>query len=190
LLHLRKLVGYIAGAVTALSFLGPVAAEILKRWLDRNGYLDHPEQGLAWLLSVLASSTEQPWFYPIVAALAGLTAGLWLEEVLRRWDGERAQEMHKLGLRLTALAHGVRGGQGGFRSVWPDNVSHMRGSLSAIFSTLKSWRIAAPSDHIFEMKDGAEIMVQYLEHVSAYLISRDLRGARQKAKERLKAVQS
>jgi hypothetical protein len=59
--YLRTIFRWVA-AVSAFFGFGAIVAEMLKRWMENNGYLDHPEKGIAWVLSTLASISLYWWF--------------------------------------------------------------------------------------------------------------------------------
>ncbi|MCP1852743.1 MULTISPECIES: hypothetical protein [unclassified Bradyrhizobium] len=151
--------------------------------MERNGYFDHPDQGVAWLVSVVAGLAQSHWFYPLLAFLFGLSIGLWADRVLRRLANEQGGELTNLGRSLRGMAESVRQSQGGFRSTWPENVEHLRGPLESYFLTLKSdWKIAPLPASVFELNHGAQILIEYLDHVGSHLMGRQLKAAQNKAR--------
>ena len=59
--------------------LGPLIADAIKRWADRNGYIDDPTTGLQWALAKVAAITDYWFFYPAASFFVGLTLGLWFD---------------------------------------------------------------------------------------------------------------
>jgi hypothetical protein len=92
--YLRTIFRWVA-AVSAFFGFGAIVAEMLKRWMENNGYLDHPEKGIAWVLSTLASISLYWWFYPALMFLIGLAIGLWTDLILRRFSDERQTHLDK-----------------------------------------------------------------------------------------------
>jgi hypothetical protein len=73
--NFSKLAKVVVAFVWATFGFAPLAAEITKRWAERNGYIDHPEKGIGWVLSMLGAVTDFPWFYPAVAFMTGVLIG-------------------------------------------------------------------------------------------------------------------
>src|SRR5437660_1300195 len=77
--RLKTVVVWLAGAIG----VAPLISKAIEKWAERNGYLDDPSRGLHWLLSVVSSIKDSPFFYPAVAFLAGLGIGLWCDSIVR-----------------------------------------------------------------------------------------------------------
>ena len=59
----------------------PVLIDIFKKWLERNGALDHPGD---WAMNGLASLAQIPGAYPAALILTGLLGGAWIDWLSRR----------------------------------------------------------------------------------------------------------
>lgn len=77
--------------------LGPLISKAIEKWAERNGYLDDPTKGLQWLLGVIGSISDGPYFYPIVSFLVGLALGLWADRFVHRQSARRRERAIALG---------------------------------------------------------------------------------------------
>jgi hypothetical protein len=179
---LRAIFRWVA-ALSAFFGLSAIAAEILKRWMENNGYLDHPEKGIAWLLSALASIPQYWWFYPSLMFVIGLAVGLWTDLILRRLSDERQRQIELLGSEMISAAHEVKSQQQFVMQRWPQNISHQRSTLASRFERAKKFGIYIPSDDIFNRSDGALILHDYLDFVGTYLFRSGLKPAKRRALE-------
>ena len=91
--------------------LGPLIADAIKRWADRNGYIDDPTTGLQWALAKVAAITDYWFFYPAASFFVGLALGPWFDALLRDRGAERkaALALHGLALRLHQTLPAVEG---------------------------------------------------------------------------------
>jgi hypothetical protein len=179
---LKTIIGWVV-AVSTFFGVSAIVSEILKRWMEKNGYLDHPEEGIAWLLSTLASVSHYWWFYPTLTFVIGLMIGLWTDLILRRFSDERETQIELLGHDMVSAAAAVRFQQKFSGEYWPENISAQRSTLAAIFERASKFRIYVPSDNIFSRSDGVLILHDYLDFVGTYLSQSGLKPAKRRALE-------
>lgn len=180
--YLRAIFGW-AAALSAFFGLSAIASEMLKRWMENNGYLDHPEKGIALALSTLASISHYWWFYPVLMFVIGLAIGLWADLILRRFSDERQTQIELLGSEMIDAADYVKSQQQFVMRRWPENISDQRSTIAAIFERAKEFGIYVPSDDIFNRSDGALILHDYLDFVGTYLSQSGLKPAKRRALE-------
>lgn len=99
----KFLLWLVAGVVGAI--IVAIAAEWVIRLLDERGFFTEPTQRAEHAVSVVGSILSSPWFLVPVAFVVGLTAGVWLDWLLRRPStghsnlGLVLQELRKEGVR-------------------------------------------------------------------------------------------
>jgi hypothetical protein len=130
-MELVRLFGRWIVAIAAFLGLGSIAAEILRRWMDRNGYLDHPENGIAWIVSTLADFTKHDWFYPLAAFILGLALGVWTDTILRRLTDDKAKQRRSLGYDMLDMANSIKA-RYRYSANWPSNCSDIRPSIDSL----------------------------------------------------------
>src|ERR671931_1598673 len=82
----------------------PVATVSSMRWAESRGWYSPGEPG-GWLIAKLVAIGELPWLLPVVLVVAGLTAGAWLDWLIRNLDHTRADERVEIGNELLHLAN-------------------------------------------------------------------------------------
>jgi hypothetical protein len=161
--------------------LGAIAADMLKRWMDRNGYLDHPDQGLAWLVSIAAAIVDQWWFYPALAFVAGLSVGLSLDALLRRLSSDTASRRKSLGYDMMDMAESLKRREVNQRSAWPANCHDLRPEIDSLFIRSMEERIYAPDQKIYRLANGQTALWDHFDFVGSYLVNEHLKVARKRA---------
>jgi hypothetical protein len=160
-----------------------VATDMAKRWAERQGWIDHPEEAVGWLMGIPLWIAQLPWVYPVALILGGLTVGIWLDWLLRRFDTSRSDRRVGLGLQLQNLANVIERRQGGFRHDWPDIIQDLRPQLMSIFIRVEKIGLWAPVDQLYDREDGATVLVNYLRMVGTMLADGHFKQARKRALE-------
>jgi hypothetical protein len=158
----------------------PVLIDLFKKWLDRNGAFDHPEN---WAMNGLASVAQIPGVYPAALLLTGLLAGAWIDWLLRKFDGQRTRKRHQLGEEFKVLARHLSGKVNSFHGEWPVCVHDYRPRLMSAFINAESFGIWAPVNELYERADGAAIMINYLSIVGTMLSDGHFKQAKLRAKQ-------
>jgi hypothetical protein len=134
-------------------------------------------------MTVLAATTQLSGFFPALYVTAGLAVGLWMDWVLRRFDGGRHRRLVDLGVSVRSLGRMVRDRQNGFHSEWPANISDLRSSLLSARLKLAKHGIWSPGEIPLSRADGAKILADYLETVGLLLREGQFAEAKEKARE-------
>jgi hypothetical protein len=96
-----------AGGI-ALALLGSqFALEIFKQVAERIGLYDRPREAADTVLNFFLSLAELPWLRTTTLVLCAFVAGLWLDWLLRKFDGSRAKARENLGYEMMNLAHDI-----------------------------------------------------------------------------------
>ena len=161
--------------------LGAIAADMLKRWMDRNGYLDHPDQGVAWLVSFAAAIVDRWWFYPALAFVAGLAIGLSLDALLRRLSSDIPSRRKSLGSNMMHMADKLKRRQVTQRLAWPVNCHDLRPEIDSLFIRSTEERIYAPGQKIYRLANGQTALWDHFDFVGSYLVNEHLKVARKRA---------
>jgi len=78
----------------ALALLGSqIALEIFKQVAERIGLYDRPREAADTVLNFFLSLAELPWLRTTTLVLCAFVAGLWLDWLLRKFDGSRAKAL-------------------------------------------------------------------------------------------------
>lgn len=179
---MRSTPSFIKWAFTSLwgVLLIPVLVDFLEKWLDRNGAYDHPAE---WITQTLAGLGQLPGVYPAALVLTGLVGGVWLDTMLRWFDGSRRTALVDLGAEVRNMGHMVRDRQNGFHNEWPGNISNLKASLLSLHVRLTKRGIWSPGETLQGRADGARILVEYLETVGTLLREQQFAEAKEKATE-------
>jgi hypothetical protein len=65
-----------------------IAAEFFIELARENGWYSNPSAKVGWAMSALSSLVANTWFMVSAGVVFGLTAGLWVDSVLRRFEKE------------------------------------------------------------------------------------------------------
>ena len=136
-------------------------------------------------LKFLLDLSEQTWLRVTALLLGGFVAGLWLDWLLRKLDGSRAEERQALGTEMVSLGDYLRFSQ------LP--TYQARPQITSCFTTAKKFGIWVPDQRIFEISKRAEnlimehpirnLITDYLAHVGTMLKDGHFREAKRDAKK-------
>lgn len=174
---IRKVLPAIAGVVG----FGPLIAEGIKRWADRNGYLDDPSKGLQWVLTTVASLTEWWLFYPVLCFFVGLTFGLWLDRLMRRRSKKRSTELRSVGHEMLSLAHFIEREANRSLNAWPVWFGGQISRTASVFIKANSLGIWTPTNDAFELDDGGFFLHRYFDFVGRLLADGHFNEAKQQS---------
>jgi hypothetical protein len=167
MLKLAQLARFILATVFTAMFV-PVVTDMSRRYAEKQGWIEHPEQAAGWLMSVLLAVAQWPWFYPMFALVGGLTAGAWLDWLLRKFDGSREARRRTLGWEMVNLANAVQ--QEG------PNLHYIRPRVTSLFIKIHKARLWHPSYEVFRLPTG--FLPTYLRMVGQLLADGHFREAR------------
>jgi hypothetical protein len=95
------------GAGVFTIFVISIAVEFVKHVAENIGLYDRPREAAGTVLNFFLSLAELPWLRVTAWLLAGFVAGLWLDWLLRKFDGSRAEACENLGIEMTNLANDI-----------------------------------------------------------------------------------
>jgi len=137
------------------------------------------------VLKFLRDLSEHPWVRVSVLTVGAFVAGLWLDWLLRRLDGFRAERREALGTEMVSLGDYLRFSQ------LP--TYQARPQITSCFTTAKKFGIWVPDQRIFEISKRAEnlimehpirnLITDYLAHVGTMLKDGHFREAKRDAKK-------
>jgi hypothetical protein len=95
------------GAGVFTIFVIPIALEFAKHLAENIGLYDRPREAAGTVLNFFLSLAKLPWLRVTALVLAGFVVGLWLDWLLRNFDGSRAKARANLGYEMMNLAHDI-----------------------------------------------------------------------------------
>ena len=118
-------------------------------------------------LKFLYDLSEQTWFRITASMLVAFVAGLWVDWLLRRLDGSRADERKALGTEMCNLGYDLRF----IRDPTPILMQRARPQILSCFTTARKFGIWVPDRRAYELHpDRARNMItDYLMHVGTLL---------------------
>src|SRR4029078_12249518 len=124
--------------------LGPLIADAIKRWADRNGYIDDPTTGLQWALAEVAAITDYWFFYPAASFFVGLALCLWFDGLLRDKGGERKAALALLGYDLREFSDFITDQASRINQRWPACIRDRMPDLQALLNRAQGAGLPAP----------------------------------------------
>jgi hypothetical protein len=165
----------------------PVLIDIFKKWLERNGALDHPGD---WAMNGLASLAQIPGAYPAALILTGLLGGAWIDWLSRKIDGERQRKREIVGEELKALAQVISERLVSYNGDWPSCIHDIRPRLMSAFINVEGFGLWAPVNQLFDRPDGANILMNYLSLVGTMLSDGHFGQAKIRAEQARQAAEN
>lgn len=165
---LKTFVLWIAGLIGA----GSLSAEMIKRWAERNGYLDDPTKGVQLVLSTAASITELPYFWPTLTFFAGVIVGSMLHKVEVGRTAAAEQQLMTLGAKMLDFNRRMRNAAGRSLSDWPDSIGSMLPELQSLTLDALKLGLWAPDAAVIHLKDDGRFLMSYLSFVGRLLADR------------------
>jgi hypothetical protein len=134
-------------------------------------------------MSAIAFIAQLPGMVPAALLITGLTAGVWLDWLMRRIDDSRAKARVAIGEEFLYLASIVdeRQQSASIDNSWPKNVWDLRPRLMSVFINAEKFGIWAPVDQMYDRTDGANIIINYLRIVGTMLADGHFKQARKRA---------
>jgi hypothetical protein len=176
----RKAAVWIVGAVG----VAPLTAEMVKRWAERNGYINDLTKGLPWLLSSVASVTEFRFYYSALSVLVGILVVLWADALMRTRSRRRALELRSLGHDMVECGHMIEHRMTRVLVEWPEGIGdHLPAVQSLLVRIHKKTGCWTPPNTIFHLDDRGHLLAFYLRTVGTMLQDGKFDRARDDADE-------
>jgi hypothetical protein len=131
---------------------------------------EQPQETANVVLKFLSDLWEQTWFRLTALSLCCFVAGLWVDWLLRKWDGSRAKQREALGAEMAKYGNYL----GQFGSV-PDSAK-----INSYFHSAREFGIWAPDE--VNINRAEKLIVDYLKNVGTLLRDEHFRQAKQYAK--------
>jgi hypothetical protein len=125
-------------------FIAPFMLLVWRGVLDRGDVANHPGD---WLMGWLDAIAKVPGIYPAALIATGVLIGVWIDWLLRKFDGSRADDRQTLGLRFCNLAHNIEN-RLQYSGVWSSNIQDLKPALMSIFIEADGFGIWAPSGEV------------------------------------------
>ena len=137
---------------------------------------EHPPETANTVLKFLFDLSERTWFRPTALFLIGLVIGLWLDWLLRKLDGSRADQRAALGNDMLIWEHELE---------YLKDPSKANVKIMSCFITAKKLGILAPDERVFEIDPDRAypIIRNYLTNVGQMLRDRHFSEAKRLAKK-------
>jgi hypothetical protein len=137
---------------------------------------ERPPEAANTILKFLFDLSEEPWFRPTALFLIGLVVGLWLDWLLRKLDGSRADHRVALGNDMLIWEHELE---------YLNDPSKANAKIMSCFVTAKKLGIWAPDERVFEIDPNSvyPMIRNYLTNVGTMLRDRHFSKAKQLAKK-------
>jgi hypothetical protein len=161
--------------------LGPLIADAIKGWADRNGYIDDPTTGLQWALAEVAAITDYWFFYPAASFFVGLALGLWFDALLRDSGAERKAAHALLGYDLREFSDFIVDQVGLINQRWPTCIRDRWPDLQALLNRAQVAGLPAPPPKVMQLNDNGEHLASYLQYVGTFLINNQFAEAKNAA---------
>jgi hypothetical protein len=157
-------------SILCTGFLLPVAAGLAKDWNK-----DHPGEAAGWMMATVGSFVHLPWVLPLTLVLVGVTTGVWLDWLLRKFDGSRSAERRSLGYDFLSIASDLKDD---YDSGWDYAVYRTRPALISSSVRAAKFRLWFPPEAIYSNKADAGYIVNYLQVVGRLLLDEHFGEAR------------
>ena len=161
--------------------LGPLIADAIKKWADRNGYIDDPTKGPQWALGKVAAITDNWIFYPAASFFVGLALGLWIDALLRDRDAERKAALALLGYDLREFSDFIVDQAGRINERWPMCVLDRMPDLQALLNRAQGVGLPVPPPKAIQLNDNGDHLASYLQYVGTFLINNQFAEAKNAA---------
>src|SRR5258706_6022061 len=96
-------------------FIAPFLVLVWRGVLDRGDVANHPKD---WLMGRLDWIVQIPGFYPSALIATGILVGVWVDWLLKRFDGSREYRRETLCTRVCYLSHSIPEPIGRYYSDW------------------------------------------------------------------------
>ena len=155
-------------ATAILAAVGTITTDVVGDFIKKQPETD---DALHAILNILLYLKQQPWFHTVGWIFVGLVAGLWLDLILRKLDGSRANERKILGAEMARYGNYL----GQFGSM-PDSAK-----IKSYFHSAGEFGIWAPD--AVNINRAEKLITDYLTNVGTMLQNGHFKKAKQYAKQ-------
>ena len=166
------------GAGIFTIFVIPIAVEFVKRVAENIGLYDRPREAAGNILNFFLSLGELPWLRTTTLVLGSFVAGVWLDWLLRKFDGSRAKARENLGYEMTNLANEI---DNALALINRFRLPDFTPRLMSAFTTAKQLGLWTPDVRMYER---INLVMDYLRHVGTLLSDGHFAEAKRAARDR------
>jgi amino acid transporter len=163
------------GAGVFTIFVIPIAVEFVKHMAENIGLYDRPREAAGTVLNFFLGLAELPWLHVTALVLGSFVAGVWLDWLLRKFDGSRAKARENLGYEMSNLAHDIDNALALVDRFGPQDFSPR---LMSTFIKAKQKGLWTP-----DVRMPPNVVMPYLRHVGTLLSDGHFAEAKQAALE-------
>src|SRR6516162_749901 len=164
-------------ATAILAAIGTITTEVVVDFIKRQPKTDDAiHAGMKFLLYL----AQQPWLHTVGWVFVGLVAGLWLDPVLRKLDGSRADDRKIFGAEMAKLGNYL----GQIKDPMQESAK-----IRSCFATAREFGIWAPDDRAVTLR-AKNLITNYLMDVGTMLKAGNFRDAKRAAKNSKAAFRS
>ena len=154
------------------------ALEVFKQVAERIGLYDRPREAASTILNFFLSLGELPWLRTTTLVLGSFVAGVWLDWLLRKFDGSRAKARENLGYEMTDLANAI---DNALALINRFRLPDFTPRLMSAFTTAKQLGLWTPDVRMYER---INLVMDYLRHVGTLLSDGHFAEAKRAARDR------
>jgi hypothetical protein len=154
----------------------PIVVDFIKQQPETNDFIHA-------ILKILLDLTQQTWVHVAAWILVGFVAGLWVDWLLRKLDGSRAEKRKGLGYDMLKLARNL----GDFaRRIDGNPMNAFRPQITSCLTRARKLGMCIPDDRIFSIyppERAMDLTVDYLTRVGQMLRDGNFSEAKRDAKK-------
>jgi hypothetical protein len=178
---MAKIVRWVASVLLAV-VLVPVVGEFFVKQAEKSGVYDKPGEAVSRVWLYLVSFADLPYFRVAVAAMTGLVLGLWMDWLMRRFDGSRDDNLRALGRDIESLGDKVVSAQRFDPSGWPNNIGYVLPELMSLLAKVEKHGFSVPQEDLMK-RQNAGLLAGYLMMVGKFLAEGQFEEARKAAEQ-------
>jgi hypothetical protein len=156
----------------------PIVVHLIKHWLEGTSIYEQPQETAGAVMRFIVTIAQSPWVQGTALFLGGLTLGVWIDWLLRKFDGSRKTKLSLLGYDMKGLGQEIGDTAQGYGFVWPDHIHMERAQLTSMAIKAKQFGLWFPGPEIFRIRSGANILANYLYVVGSLLVDEHFTEAR------------
>jgi hypothetical protein len=115
--------------------------------------------------------------------MTGVLIGLFVDSMLRRFDGSRRWQRVRLGQSMVSMSDMIAGRLHTSLNSWPHNIFDFRADLASLFVRLNRAGFDLSLNALMRRDDDGVLLVNYLKYVGTMLSDGHFKQAEQAAQE-------
>src|SRR5260370_29829901 len=115
--------------------------------------------------------------------MTGVLMGLFVDSILRRFDGSRRWQRMQLGQSMVSMSDKIAGRLHRSLISWPHNIFDLRADLASLFVNLNRAGFDLSLNTLMRRDDDGVLLVNYLQYVGTMLSDGHFKQAEEAAQE-------